>query len=81
MLRRSIALALALAPALGLATASAGADPAPGRVASRAEAVDPLAVGARVPAVTVADVDGEPVALDAAIRSKQVALIFYRGGW
>ena len=57
------------------------AGPEESDVAVRAEAVAPLAVGARVPSVTVQDIDGKPVALDEAIGSGAVALIFYRGGW
>jgi hypothetical protein len=78
---------IALAPCLvmglvvGLWSSSASAETPHSGVAASAEAVSPLAVGSRVPSVTVKDIDGKPVALDEEIGSEAVALIFYRGGW
>jgi hypothetical protein len=74
-------IALALGLAVGLWGDVGGAETPPADVAKSAETVSPLAVGSRVPAVTVKDIDGQPVALDTAIGSEAVALIFYRGGW
>lgn len=46
-----------------------------------ADGLEPLAVGERVPDVSVRDVDGEAVSLRAAAARKPTVLIFYRGGW
>ncbi|MDJ0849544.1 MAG: hypothetical protein QNK04_14320 [Myxococcota bacterium] len=45
------------------------------------EAVAPLEVGDRAPVVTLRDVDGKPVPLDAHVGKGPIALVFYRGGW
>jgi hypothetical protein len=46
-----------------------------------AQAVKPLAAGARVPAVQVQTVRGETVELADRVRESGVLLVFYRGGW
>jgi hypothetical protein len=74
-------IALALALAVGLGGGDAKAEVPEGDVAKSADGVSPLAVGSRIPSVRVQDIDGKPVALDTALGSEHVALIFYRGGW
>ena len=49
--------------------------------AATAVAARPLAVGASIPAVTLATVDGGNLSLPAAVREKPAILIFYRGSW
>lgn len=66
---------------LGFGPSSASALGGDGRTAARAHAVTPLAVGERVPSVTVEDVDGNPVELGAVIGTEHAVFIFYRGGW
>ncbi|MGI9592458.1 MAG: hypothetical protein ACR2P8_13890 [Myxococcota bacterium] len=75
LLRRATLLAL-----LSLAAGT----PAPassGRVREAAEDVQPLAVGAAIPAMPVTSVRGEPVDLAARVRERGALLVFYRGGW
>ncbi|MCZ7646459.1 MAG: AhpC/TSA family protein [Planctomycetota bacterium] len=50
-------------------------------VAGKPEDAKGLAVGDRVPAVTVKQADGKEVNLAEAIKAKPALLIFYRGGW
>ena len=57
--------------------ASASAD----RVFESAADVEPLAVGAQVPAVTVKTVKGAPVDLASLVKDRGALLVFYRGGW
>jgi hypothetical protein len=52
-----------------------------GRVYPTAEAVEPLAPGARVPSVRVQTLLGEPVDLADLVREQGALLVFYRGGW
>ena len=61
-----------------LVSTHAGAE---GRVYPAAEAVEPLAPGARVPSVGVQTVRGEPVDLADLVRQQGALLVFYRGGW
>ena len=70
---------------VGIATllallAATGAQ-AEGRVYASPDAVEPLAVGARVPSVQVTSVGGERVDLRALVRERGALLVFYRGGW
>lgn len=75
LLRRVLGWAgAALVLASGATHASDAVPPSP-------ESVQPLAVGARVPAVTVEPVTGEPVDLAALVRERGALLVFYRGGW
>jgi peroxiredoxin len=50
-------------------------------VASRADQVHPLLIGAAVPDVGLRDIDGNTVSLRDVLGGKPTALIFYRGGW
>ena len=59
------------------ASVAAAAD----RVYPTAEAVEPLAPGSSVPAVTVSTVGGAPVDLSELVRDRGALLVFYRGGW
>jgi hypothetical protein len=59
---------------------SASGDAEPG-VFPNAESVQPLRVGAQVPAVSVRTVTGESVDLAALVRDRGALLVFYRGGW
>ena len=43
--------------------------------------VCPLMIGATIPAVTVATVDGETLDLLAVVKTKPTVLVYYRGGW
>ena len=52
-----------------------------GRAAPSAEAVRPLAVGERAPALTLRGLDGRDVALASLWGEKPIVLVFYRGGW
>jgi hypothetical protein len=58
-----------------------GAAGATDRVYPTAEAVVPLAPGARVPSAAVRSVAGEPVDLADLVRESGALLVFYRGGW
>jgi hypothetical protein len=50
-------------------------------VYSSAEAVRPLAAGARVPSARVESLDGDAVDLAEVVRNHGALLVFYRGGW
>jgi hypothetical protein len=67
------ALLVGLAPAF---LASAG-----GRVAPTAAEVQPIKVGALLPAVSLRTPEGATVALADLTGDGPVALVFYRGGW
>lgn len=69
---------LALAALTWLAPARAAG---PDEVAPTAAAVHPLLVGATIPAVTVHDRAGKPVALRTLVAEKPTIFIFFRGGW
>ncbi len=58
-----------------------GAAGAADRVYPTAEAVEPLAPGARVPSAPVQTVRGEPANLADLVRERGALLVFYRGGW
>jgi hypothetical protein len=60
---------------------SAGIVRAANRVHPAPEAVEPLAVGARVPSAEVQTLAGEKVELAEIVRSHGALLVFYRGGW
>jgi peroxiredoxin len=49
--------------------------------AANAREVNPILVSSKVPAVTVSDIAGKPVALVQKVTEKPTILIFYRGGW
>jgi peroxiredoxin len=53
----------------------------PNKVASAAEAICPLLVGAKIPTLTLKTQDGADFDLNAAVAQKPTVLIFYRGGW
>lgn len=72
-----IALSLAVALHGGWASAQSADDSIP----ASAEQVQPLAVGASVPVLTLQTADGKAVDLRKAIAKKPTVLIFYRGGW
>jgi len=50
-------------------------------IASSAQAVTPLLIGAEVPDVAVRSLDGHEQSLRKAIAEKPTVLVFYRGGW
>ncbi len=50
-------------------------------IATSAQDVRPLSIGATVPSLTLQSVDGRAFDLDGAIKSQPTILIFYRGGW
>jgi cytochrome oxidase Cu insertion factor (SCO1/SenC/PrrC family) len=66
--------------ALALAFGPAGADE-PGAVPGSAQEVEPIEVGATIPAVTLRDPDGNSVPLKTLVAEQPTVLIFYRGGW
>ena len=70
-----------LSLALLVATFLAGPISAGGRVYASAEEAEPLAVGSRVPAVTVRGVAGEEADLAQLVAEQGALLVFYRGGW
>ncbi len=49
--------------------------------AQSADQVKPLLVGAVVPQVSLADLNGDAFDLKQAVSSKPSILVFYRGGW
>lgn len=49
--------------------------------ASSAADVKPIAVGEKIPDVTLKNAKGEPVSLTALAGEKQTILVFFRGGW
>jgi hypothetical protein len=53
----------------------------PGRVAEGPEAVRPLLPGARIPDLSVQDLEGRPVNLEELVAEKPTVLVFFRGGW
>ena len=62
---------------LTLAAGWAGAaDPA-----ASAEEICPLAIGARLPELTLRAGDGSSVDLNETVASRPTILVFYRGGW
>ena len=50
-------------------------------VPDSAEMTQPLAVGAKLPSVSLPNVDGKTIALDSAYADQSIVLVFYRGGW
>jgi peroxiredoxin len=50
-------------------------------LASAPDAITPILLGARVPEASLADLDGKPTSLAAAIDGKPAVVVFYRGGW
>ncbi len=52
-----------------------------GNVADRAEDARPLKPPAKAPAVVIQGMDSKPVHLDAILKGKKTAIVFYRGGW
>ena len=50
-------------------------------VASSADSVRPLLIGATVPAVALESVDGKAVDLGEVLSRKPTVVVFYRGGW
>ena len=80
MTRKAHRLLFLLCAALATLMMSGAADAAD-RVYPTAEAVVPLAPGARVPSATVQSVHGESVDLADLMRESGALLVFYRGGW
>jgi hypothetical protein len=64
-----------------LVVLATGAARAGDRVYPTPEAVEPLAVGARVPSARVETVRGDPVDLLEVVRHRGALVVFYRGGW
>ncbi len=79
MQRVLISAALTLAAIAG--PAGAHSESTSSKVATSAETIRPLMIGAAVPDVTVQDLDGKAMALRDALAAKPTLLIFYRGGW
>ena len=50
-------------------------------IATSAEQIRPLLVGAKVPNVTLRELEGEEIELYSFIKEKPTVLVFYRGGW
>jgi peroxiredoxin len=50
-------------------------------IPSKAEDIQPLSVGERVPSLTLEDADGAVFDLNKAIKKQPTVVIFYRGGW
>ena len=46
-----------------------------------AETVQPLLIGANVPAIVIKQADGSPFDLNKSFAEKPTVLVFYRGGW
>lgn len=65
---------------LALAFGPAGAEE-PGTVPGSPQDVEPIEVGATIPAVTLRDPDGNSVPLRTLVAEQPTVLIFYRGGW
>jgi len=63
--------------ALGLAAATGRA----AEIAPSAEEIQPILIGSEIPDVTVATVEGEPIALRDVLGGSPTVLIVYRGGW
>jgi len=61
-------------------TAGAG-DGTTSRVPDRAEDIRPVLVGTTMPAIQLADMNGNPVNLNALVGRKPTVLVYYRGGW
>ena len=74
---RMIRWLICLALFVGLPLTVTAASELPGA----AQDVHPLLIGARVPAVTVQTLDGEPYELRDRLDGQQTMLVFYRGGW
>lgn len=69
----------AMVLSLNLQAAAAESEGVP--VANSADEIQPLLIGAEVPAVTVHRPDGQAVNLKEAVQEQPSVLIFYRGGW
>jgi peroxiredoxin len=50
-------------------------------IAGRADAVQPLLIGASAPSATLMNIDGKSVTLTKVLAGKPAVVIFYRGGW
>ena len=50
-------------------------------IAAAPEAVTPVLIGSRVPAVSVHTLDGKTTSLQTAVDGKPTVLVFYRGSW
>jgi hypothetical protein len=50
-------------------------------IADSPETIRPLLIGASIPSITLARVEGNPVALADVIARQPSIIIFYRGGW
>jgi len=50
-------------------------------IPERMEAIRPLLMSARIPAVTARTPAGEVFDVNAAVRKQRTVLLFYRGGW
>ncbi len=67
---------------IGLNTPIEGGEAAnSNRVFASAEATQPLAVGEKLPEVTIRNLDGASLGLSEALGGKPALLMFYRGGW
>jgi len=62
------------------ASVSVAGEPEP-VIADSPETVRPLLVGATIPDVTLASLDGTPVELTNLVAKQPSILVFYRGGW
>lgn len=66
---------LALLALVAAATADVGMVP------TSPEDVCPILIGAQVPDVKVASLDGRPVELRSVVTQQPTILVYYRGGW
>lgn len=74
-------LAATMLVALVASGCGSGAAERPAGVAASAEETRPLAVGAKLPAIELRDVEGRAVSVGAFVAEGPIALVFYRGGW
>ena len=66
---------------LSLAVTSPSASALEELLPSSADKVTPIAVGSKVPKITLRTLEGEDFKLSASIAKRRTVLIFYRGGW
>jgi hypothetical protein len=77
---RRIALACTLSLAFLAPGGPAHSDDG-GEVPGSAREVEPIDVGATIPAITLNDPAGNAVPLRTAVAEQPTVLVFYRGGW
>jgi len=75
---RSVLLGVLASICVASSVSGRGLDPV---IADSPQTIRPLLIGASVPDLTLADLQGAPVELSAVLAKQPSIIIFYRGGW